>query len=87
MNATLSTRQLRLVILLVLVVVAAAGFMVVSKHKTATQPSTAAEPAGVGGERDHGGAGEQRDPPEPDLQATGGGEVEVAGPGRERGDD
>jgi len=41
MNATLSTRQLRLVILVVLVVVAAAGFMVVSKHKTATQPSTA----------------------------------------------
>jgi hypothetical protein len=41
MNATLSTRQLRLVIILGVVVVAAAGYMVVGKHKTATQPSTA----------------------------------------------
>ena len=41
MNATLSTRQLRLVIILGMVVVAAAGYMVVGKHKTATQPSTA----------------------------------------------
>lgn len=41
MNATLSTRQLRLVGLLVLVVVAAAGYMVVAKHKSTTQPSTA----------------------------------------------
>jgi hypothetical protein len=40
MNATLSTRQLLLVALFVLVV-AAGGFMVVSKHKTTTQPSTA----------------------------------------------
>ena len=41
MNSTLSTRQLRLVVLLVLVVVAAGGFLVVSKHKATTQPSTA----------------------------------------------
>jgi hypothetical protein len=41
MNATLSTRQLRLVGLLVLVVVVAAGYMVVAKHKSTTQPSTA----------------------------------------------
>jgi hypothetical protein len=41
MNATLSTRQLRLVGLLVLVVVAAGGYMVVSKNKTTAQPSTA----------------------------------------------
>jgi hypothetical protein len=41
MNATLSTRQLRLVALLVLVVVAAGGYLVVSKNKTTTQPSTA----------------------------------------------
>jgi hypothetical protein len=41
MNATLSTHQLRLVGLLVLVVVAAAGYMVVAKHKSTTQPSTA----------------------------------------------
>jgi hypothetical protein len=47
MNATLSTRQLRLVILLVIVVVAAAGYMVVAKHKTATQPSTAHSTAPV----------------------------------------
>jgi hypothetical protein len=38
MNATLSTRQIRLVALLVLVVVAGGGFMVVTKqHKTTTQ--------------------------------------------------
>jgi hypothetical protein len=41
MNATLSTRQLRLVGLLVMVVVAAAGYLVVGKHKASTQPSTA----------------------------------------------
>jgi hypothetical protein len=41
MNATLSTRQLRLVGLLVVVVVAAGGYMVVSKHKSTTKPSTA----------------------------------------------
>lgn len=41
MNATLSTRQLRLVALLVLVVVAAGGYLVVTKDKSTTQPSTA----------------------------------------------
>ena len=41
MNATLSTRQLRLLGLLVLVVVAAGGYLVVGKHKTTTPPSTA----------------------------------------------
>ena len=40
MNATLSTRQIRLVALLVLVVVAAGGYVVVSRHKS-TSPSTA----------------------------------------------
>jgi hypothetical protein len=40
MNATLSTRQLRLVALLVLVVVAAGGYLVVSRHKS-TSPTTA----------------------------------------------
>jgi hypothetical protein len=40
MNATLSTRQLRLVALLVGIVVIAAGYLVVSKHKS-TSPSTA----------------------------------------------
>jgi hypothetical protein len=42
MNATLTTRQTRLVALLVLVVVAAGGFLVLSKHKTtnSTAPST-----------------------------------------------
>jgi hypothetical protein len=40
MNATLSTRQLRLVVLLALVVVAGGGYLVVSKHKSTT-PSTA----------------------------------------------
>jgi thiol:disulfide interchange protein len=37
MNATLTTRQIRLVALLVLVVVAAGGYMVVTKHKATTQ--------------------------------------------------
>jgi hypothetical protein len=41
MNSTLSTRQLRLVVLLVLVVVAAGGYLVVSKNKSTTQTSTA----------------------------------------------
>jgi hypothetical protein len=36
MNATLSTRQIRLVALLVLIVVAACGFLVVTKHKSTT---------------------------------------------------
>jgi hypothetical protein len=40
MNATLSTRQLRLVVLLALVVVTAGGYFVVTKHKS-TSPSTA----------------------------------------------
>jgi hypothetical protein len=40
MNATLSTRQLRLVVLAVLVVVLAGGFFVVTHHKS-TSPSTA----------------------------------------------
>jgi hypothetical protein len=40
MNATLSTRQLRLVVLLVLVVVSAGGYLVVTHHKS-TSPSTA----------------------------------------------
>jgi thiol:disulfide interchange protein len=36
MNATLSTRQIRLVALLVLLVVAGGGFLVVTKHKSPT---------------------------------------------------
>lgn len=40
MNATLSTRQLRLVVLLGLVVVLAGGFFVVTRHNS-TSPSTA----------------------------------------------
>jgi hypothetical protein len=40
MNATLSTRQLRLVVLLGLVVVLAGGFFVVTRHKS-TSPSAA----------------------------------------------
>jgi hypothetical protein len=46
MNATLSTRQLQLVGLLVLVVVAAAGFMVVSKkHSPSTSTTASSTPA------------------------------------------
>jgi len=37
MNATLSTRQIRLVALLVLVVVLGGGYLVVTKHKSTTQ--------------------------------------------------
>ena len=37
MNATLSTRQIRLVALLVLVVVAGGGYLVVTKHMSTTQ--------------------------------------------------
>jgi hypothetical protein len=37
MNATLSTRQIRLVALLVLVVVAAGGYLAVKQHKSTTQ--------------------------------------------------
>ena len=40
MNATLSTRQLRLVVLLVLVVVSAGGYLVVTRHNS-TSPTTA----------------------------------------------
>jgi thiol:disulfide interchange protein len=40
MNSTLSTRQLRLVVLLVLVVVAAGGFMVVTRNKPTTTQAT-----------------------------------------------
>lgn len=40
MNSTLSTRQLRLVVLLVFVVVAAGGYMVVTRNKTTTQATT-----------------------------------------------
>ena len=40
MNSTLSTRQLRLVVLLVFVVVAAGGFMVVTHHKSTTTQAT-----------------------------------------------
>lgn len=40
MNATLTTRQIRLVAILAVVVVAAGGYMVVSKHKTTTATST-----------------------------------------------
>ena len=37
MNSTLSTRQIRLVALLVLVVIAGGGYLVVTKHKSTTQ--------------------------------------------------
>jgi hypothetical protein len=40
MNSTLSTRQLRLVVLLVLVVVAAGGYMVVTRNKPTTTQAT-----------------------------------------------
>ena len=46
MNATLSTRQLRLVGLLVLVVVLGGGFLVVSRHKS-TSPTTASSTPAV----------------------------------------
>jgi hypothetical protein len=46
MNATLSTRQLRLVFLLVLVVVSAGGYLVVNRHKS-TSPSTASSTPAV----------------------------------------
>jgi hypothetical protein len=45
MNATLTTRQIRLVALLVLVVVAGGGFLVVSKHKSTTTNATSSTPA------------------------------------------
>lgn len=40
MNATLTTRQLRLVVLLVVGVVAVGGYLVVSKHKSSTATAT-----------------------------------------------
>jgi hypothetical protein len=46
MNATLSTRQIRLVAILGVIVVAAGGFMVVTRHKT-TSPSTASSTPSV----------------------------------------
>jgi thiol:disulfide interchange protein len=45
MNATLSTRQLRLVGILVMVVVAAAGYLVVTKHKSTTPTTASSTPA------------------------------------------
>jgi len=45
MNSTLSTRQLRLVGLLVGVVVLAAGYLVVTKHKTTTPSTASSTPA------------------------------------------
>lgn len=45
MNATLSTRQLRLVALLGLVVVVAAGYMVVQRHKSTTPSTSSSTPA------------------------------------------
>ena len=45
MNATLSTRQIRLVAILGVIVVAAGGFMVVTRHKS--QPSTASSTPAV----------------------------------------
>jgi len=42
MNATLSTRQIRLVALLVLVVVAGGGYVVMTKHKSTTPTQTTA---------------------------------------------
>jgi hypothetical protein len=46
MNATLSTRQIRLVAILGVIVVAAGGFMVVTRHKT-TSPTTASSTPSV----------------------------------------
>jgi hypothetical protein len=45
MNATLSTRQLRLVILLVGIVVLAGGYLVVSRHKSASPSTASSTPA------------------------------------------
>jgi hypothetical protein len=45
MNATLSMRQLRLVVVLVLFVVAAGGYLVVTKHKSATPSTASSTPA------------------------------------------
>ena len=45
MNATLSTRQLRLVVLLVLVVVVAGGYLVVTRDKSTTPSTSSSTPA------------------------------------------
>jgi hypothetical protein len=45
MNATLNTRQLRLVALLGLVVVVAVGYMVVARHKSTTPSTSSSTPA------------------------------------------
>ena len=45
MNATLTTRQIRLVGLLAIVVVAAGGFLVVSKHKTTNSTAASSTPS------------------------------------------
>jgi hypothetical protein len=47
MTATLSTRQIRLVGLLVLVVVLGGGFMVATRHRSTTTPSTASSTPAV----------------------------------------
>jgi hypothetical protein len=44
MNATLSTRQLRLVVLAVIVVVAAGGYLVVTHHKSTTTTKATTTP-------------------------------------------
>ena len=45
MNATLSTRQLRLVVLLGVVVLAAGGFYAVTRHKSTTPSTASSTPA------------------------------------------
>jgi hypothetical protein len=45
MNATVNTRQLRLVALLGLVVVVAVGYMVVARHKSTTPSTSSSTPA------------------------------------------
>jgi hypothetical protein len=45
MNATLSTRQLRLVVLLVMVVVVAGGYLVVTRDKSTTPSTSSSTPA------------------------------------------
>ena len=45
MNATLSTRQLRLVVLAVLVVVLAGGYFVVTHHKSTSSNTTSSTPS------------------------------------------
>ena len=45
MNATLTTRQIRLVAMLVVAVVAAGGYLVVSKHKTTNSTTASSTPS------------------------------------------